>query len=166
MEVIKTRRLIIFPLTKDDLEFWLHDVRKLEKKYRIKMFDKEYEESFYNIIKMVKDNMVNDYLNYPFKTFWFIVKKVNRHVIGSIDFKNWNLEKKTIDIGYDLIPKYRGHGYMTEAVKAFCSWAFIHGIDTVYADTNIDNIKSQNVLKRCYFKEIERDELVHFIKAK
>lgn len=166
MEIIKTKRLIIFPLNKEDLDYWIYDEKKLNKKYHIKLFKERYEKSFYTIIKYVSENLQNDYLNYPYKTFWFIVRRIDRKVIGAIDFKNWNIEKKSNEIGYDLLPPYRGHGYMTETVKAFCSWGFNHGIESIYADTDLDNIKSQNVLKRCQFKEFDRDTLVHYVITK
>jgi RimJ/RimL family protein N-acetyltransferase len=55
------------------------------------------------------------------------------------------------EVGYGMNPSYTGKGYMTEALEAFLIFGKKHGIKTVRADTKPDNIKSQNVLKRCGF---------------
>ena len=49
-------------------------------------------------------------------------------------------------------PDYTGHGYMTEALQAFLAFGKSLGIRTVLADTLPDNVKSQNVLRRCGFR--------------
>ena len=46
---------------------------------------------------------------------------------------------------------------MTEALTAFLSFGRSMGIEKVLADTKSDNIKSQNVLKRCGFVFLRED---------
>lgn len=56
-------------------------------------------------------------------------------------------------IGYSLSEKYLGKGYMTEAVKATSKFMMnqykIHRIEALIKP---DNIKSENVIKRCGFE--------------
>ena len=54
-------------------------------------------------------------------------------------------------------PKYEGRGYMTEALTAFLAFGKTLGIRRVQADTLKENIKSQNVLKRCGFRFLRED---------
>ena len=61
------------------------------------------------------------------------------------------------EVGYGMNTDYEGHGYMTEALLAFLSFGKTLGIKKVLADTLPDNIKSQNVLKRCGFTFLKRD---------
>ena len=46
---------------------------------------------------------------------------------------------------------------MTEALKALLKFGKERGVTTVLADTLKDNIKSQNVLKRCGFTFLSED---------
>lgn len=47
---------------------------------------------------------------------------------------------------------------MTETVKALCDFAFSRGVSEVIAETERDNIASQNVLKRCGFEIYKQGE--------
>ena len=80
----------------------------------------------------------------------------NSHIIGSIDYKYVPKDGLT-EVGYGLNPAYEGHGYMTEALKAFLEFGKKLGIRRVQADTLPDNVKSQNVLKRCGFRFLRED---------
>jgi RimJ/RimL family protein N-acetyltransferase len=55
-------------------------------------------------------------------------------------------------------PRYEGHGYMTEALRAFLELGRRLGAERVQADTRRDNVRSQNVLKRCGFRLIREEE--------
>ena len=77
-------------------------------------------------------------------------------MIGSIDFK-YTPEDGTTEVGYGMNPAYTGHGYMTEALKAFLGLGKRLGIRKVLAETVRENVRSQNVLKRCGFRFL-RDE--------
>lgn len=61
------------------------------------------------------------------------------------------------EVGYGLNPVYEGHGYMTEALRAFLEFGKGLGIKTVLADTLPYNRRSQNVLKRCGFRFLRED---------
>ena len=80
----------------------------------------------------------------------------NDHVIGSIDYK-YVPKNGVTEVGYGMNPNYEGHGYMTEALSAFLRYGKTLGIRTVRADTKKDNVKSQNVLKRCGFRQLSID---------
>lgn len=54
-------------------------------------------------------------------------------------------------------PKYEGHVYMNEALSMMLVMGKENGIINVIADTDINNVKSQNVLKRCGFSLIKQD---------
>ncbi|MCS3284181.1 GNAT family N-acetyltransferase [Bacteroides salyersiae] len=55
-----------------------------------------------------------------------------------------------------MYASYRNHGYMTEALKALCKWAFdIAGVQSVIAETEKDNIASQYVLQKSKMKQFK-----------
>ena len=83
--------------------------------------------------------------------------KENSHIIGSIDYKYVPKDGVT-EVGYGLNPVYEGHGYMSEALSAFLAFGKSLGIKRVLADTLKDNVRSQNVLKRCGFSFLREDK--------
>ena len=92
-----------------------------------------------------------------FFTEFLIVLKENDHIIGSIDYKYVPKDGVT-EVGYGLNPLYSGHGYMTEALRAFLEFGKGLGIKAVKADTLPDNISSQNVLKKSGFRFTHEDK--------
>ena len=72
--------------------------------------------------------------------------------MGSCDFKDVPNENGEVEIGYGLGKECEGAGYMTEAIKAFCECAMAQKeVMQVIAETDINNPKSENVLKRVGF---------------
>ena len=62
----------------------------------------------------------------------------------------------SVEIGYGIVPAHRGHGYMTEAVNALTAWALAQpGVTEVRAETDPDNVASQNVLVRAGFALVD-----------
>ncbi|MEY8298927.1 MAG: GNAT family N-acetyltransferase [Emergencia timonensis] len=49
-----------------------------------------------------------------------MVRKSDRVVIGSADFKDIPNEAQEVEIGYGLGKDFEHNGYMTEAVQAMC----------------------------------------------
>lgn len=87
--------------------------------------------------------------NYLWHTFWFIIRKSDNCVVGSIDFKDV--------FDHDFEP----NGHRTEAVQAFCDWALQQeGVKHIIAKTDVDGISSQKLLIRCGFKEYARNDIV------
>ena len=56
-----------------------------------------------------------------------------------------------------MTPKYEGYGYMSEALTTMLNYGKENDVIKVIADTNVDNIKSQNVLLRCGFVLDKKD---------
>ncbi len=52
-----------------------------------------------------------------------------------------------VDLGYALLPAYRGQGYAREAAAAWLAWGFDHfGLKRIVAITSVDNVDSGKVL--------------------
>lgn len=67
------------------------------------------------------------------------------------------------EIFYQLLPEYRGYGYVTEAAKEVTKWALeSYRIPYLFGTVEVNNVKSQRVLERCGYQFIdERTLLVH-----
>lgn len=78
-----------------------------------------------------------DPAHYMWYTFWFLIRKSDRTVVGSASFKDIPDEKGEVEIGYGLGKAFEHNGYMTEAVKALCRWALgQNGVQHVTAETD------------------------------
>lgn len=87
-----------------------------------------------------------------------IVHKADRVLIGDIGFKGGPDAAGAIEIGYSIIPEYRGHGYMTEMAKSLIDWAFQQPeINLVTAECLDDNIGSIKVLEKLGMRRVAHE---------
>ncbi|WP_290699116.1 GNAT family N-acetyltransferase [Lacinutrix sp.] len=91
---------------------------------------------------------------------WTLTDKALNKKIGSICFWNFSEDKKTAEVGYDLLPEYFKKGYMSEALKAVINFGFNSlDLNTIEAFTRIDNESSKKLLLVNGFKlEKERED--------
>jgi ribosomal-protein-alanine N-acetyltransferase len=85
----------------------------------------------------------------------FIVEKKNGGRIGFVShFYVLHPASKQLEIGYSLLPKERGKGYCTEAVKIIVDYLFLSK-DTgrIQAQTAPRNLASHKVLEKVGFKK-------------
>lgn len=80
--------------------------------------------------------------------------------IGEIVLKQISLEKKHCTLGITMrSDEFKNKGYGTQAELLALDHAFrIMDLEIVYADSLLNNTRSQHVLKKVGFKEIRRDE--------
>ncbi|MBQ7647113.1 MAG: GNAT family N-acetyltransferase [Clostridia bacterium] len=153
---IESERLVLFPYTKENLCLFNSDLPEFEKTYGVVYRGEELDHLLASFLRKLEDEIASDPGNYLFFTEFLIVLKENSHIIGSIDYKYVPVNGVT-EVGYGMNPAYTGNGYMTEALEAFLKFGRTLGIKIVRADTLTDNVKSQNVLKRCGFHFLKKD---------
>lgn len=147
--ILKTTRLLLFPLSWKELEYLTTNVSLFEKSvsymYDGEILDDELITIFSNQIPKIKNNPKQ----MEFLSFWMIVLRKTNTIIGSICYKGPLSEDFSLELGYGLNEKYRRHGYMTEAVEAMSTYAFDHlGASIIKAHTLKDNIASQKTLEK------------------
>jgi len=117
------------------------------------------EGEFLDIVKCQIKKIEKDEANYLFYSFWLVICKADRIVIGSVCFKDIPNENHEVEIGYGLGKDFEHQGYMTETIRAICHWALAQAnISHVIAETETDNPKSENVLKRSGFVQYQQDK--------
>ena len=107
-----------------------------------------------DVLKAAYTEMLDGCLAHPeqweWYAIWMIELKDGTH-IGELCFKGITDEGNT-EIGYGIEENYQGCGYATEAVSSLTEWALVQpGITGVTAETEADNIASQNVLSKAGF---------------
>ena len=84
---------------------------------------------------------------------WVITSETSNTMMGSICLWNFSEDRKTAELGYDLLPAFRKQGVMNEAVGKIISFAFgsIH-LDAIEAFTHQNNHPSIQLLDRNKFR--------------
>ncbi|WP_294139533.1 GNAT family N-acetyltransferase [uncultured Sanguibacteroides sp.] len=150
--MIETERLELIPLRHEYLRLWVENISELEKKLVCFYKAEPIEGLFLDIVKGQLEKTVKDSKHYYWHSFWFLIRKSDRIVVGSADFKGLPNSDGEVEIGYGLGKKYEHNGYMTEAVMAMCHWALRQdGVTRVIAETELEGTASQKILERCGF---------------
>ena len=148
----ETQRLELVALDARQLNLWVSDISALEKELEAEYRADEMKGFFLDIVKGQLIITTEDSSNYLWHTFWLIIRKSDRTIIGSADFKNLPDKNQEVEIGYGLGKPFEHKGYMTETVSAMCHWALSqNGVQGVIAETESENLASQGILKRCGF---------------
>ena len=155
-ESIETPRLVLFPYTQENLALFNRDLPGFEKRYGLRYRGEELDHLLTGFLQRLEQELAADPEHALFFTEFLIVLKDTDCVVGSIDYKYPPKDGLT-EVGYGLNPRYEGHGYMTEALAAFLDFGRERGIRLVRADTLPDNLRSQNVLKRCGFRFLREE---------
>jgi [ribosomal protein S5]-alanine N-acetyltransferase len=158
---IETDRLELVPLTADQLLLWELNSTQLENDLNCVYRGEPLVGRFKDIVHTQERTARGDRSNYLWHTFWFIIRKEDRVVVGSSDFKDIPDADGQTEIGYGLENQFEHNGYMTETVTAMCRWAFCQpDVRRIIAETYLDNSASQHVLKRCGFSEFKHDQSI------
>jgi len=150
---IETERLELIPLQPEQMRLWIYDIRALEKELAAVYMAEPMEGRFLDIVRYQMEIAEKDPGNYLWHSFWLIIRKKDRVIIGSADFKDIPDKSGSTEIGYGLGKCFEHNGYMTEAVMAMCDWAMKqNGVRAVIAETDLNGLASQRILERCGFK--------------
>lgn len=85
--------------------------------------------------------------------FYFIIHKAENKIIGNGGYKGKPDEQGVVEIGYEIMPDYRGQGYATEMVKGLLNNAFSYPeVNKVIAHTLPDYNASVRVLQKAQLK--------------
>ncbi|MDP9369366.1 MAG: GNAT family N-acetyltransferase [Chloroflexota bacterium] len=104
----------------------------------------------------------------PDAAIWsaLLVHRADATLVGDAGFLGGPDPYGTVEIGYSIVPAYRGHGLATEAVQALTVWAFNQpGVCRVVASCAPDNRASIRVLEKAGFRhrgDIDKDGLLRW----
>lgn len=156
---IETERLELVALTSRQLNLWAENIPALEDELKCSYQAEPMQGFFLEIVKGQLIATESDEKNYLYHSFWFLIRKSDRIVVGSADFKGTPNKNGEVEIGYGLGKQFEHNGYMTEAVRAMCKWAMEQkAVTHVIAETDIDGFASQHILERCGFTQYKSGE--------
>ncbi|WP_162910717.1 GNAT family N-acetyltransferase [Hymenobacter oligotrophus] len=94
--------------------------------------------------------IADDYRNHQ-TIHWAVALASSDQLVGTCGFYR-GFAEACGEIGYVLRPEYRGHGLMTQAVRAVCAFGFEQlQLRQIEAYTELDNTASQRLLARAHF---------------
>jgi ribosomal-protein-alanine N-acetyltransferase len=86
---------------------------------------------------------------------FMVMHVANRTLIGDGGFKGKPDQTGLVEIGYSIVPEYRGRGYATQVAQGLIDYAFAHWeVSAVAAHTSVKNIGSMKVLERAGMKVV------------
>lgn len=84
--------------------------------------------------------------------YWGISLKNEPNLIGTICLWNFSEDRKTAEIGYELLPDYHRKGIMSETLKAVLNFSFNElNLEEIVAMTNKSNESSTGLLLKYDF---------------
>ena len=150
--VIETKKLVLRRFNYDDLQ----DIYKMRSNPKMIEFtdsklDESLEETKSYIEKMNKGIDENKWI------ICAIEYKKSKKAVGLINIWNINLELRSGELGYGIVPEYQNKGLMKEALLSIVDYAFnTMNLKTIEAYTEENNINSIKLLESCRFNEIKR----------
>jgi ribosomal-protein-alanine N-acetyltransferase len=148
---ITTERLMLIPLTLDQLRRYIPAPDELEQELGFKVSRDIVTDRLRRAISMKLAKMERaDPMEHDWYTYWLIVIKDGPYGAGLAGFKGLPDKEGKTEIGYGIDPAVRNAGYMTEAVKGLIGWAFQDPrCRTIIApDTKKANTASNRVLEK------------------
>jgi RimJ/RimL family protein N-acetyltransferase len=88
-----------------------------------------------------------------------LVRREDGRAVGGMGFHGVPDDEGRAEVGYDLAPSARGHGYATEALRALSDWALARDdVHLLYATVESDNVPSQHVATRAGYVRATPEE--------
>ncbi|ASW72904.1 alanine acetyltransferase [Chryseobacterium piperi] len=153
---LETERLILKEINETHVEDILRiRSNELINKYVIRNSPKTNYEAL-DFILTIKKNTENN------KTIYLGVSYKNEsNIIGTICLWNFSEDRKTAEVGYELLPNYHRKGIMSEALEAVLNYGFNElNLQEIIAITNKYNESSKALLLKYNFvlEEDKKDE--------
>ncbi len=157
---IELEDLIIYPLNSEELALWLNDIFALEKQLKCTY-------SAFHLDGLLEDYAYSQFIlglsepqeNWLWFTYWFIIRKSDRRVVGTLCFKGKPNFDGEVEVGYALGKEFEHKGYMTKALTAMIKYVKnLPNVKHIIAETKKDNYASQNLLKRCGFEQYKQTD--------
>ena len=158
--MIETERLILKPLTSDQLVKYIKADNSLETELNLNQTSRtispELKEAFEQTILPNVADTTKDYL---YSTLWTAISKDANKMVGDICIVGEPNSDGEIEIGYGTYEEFRKKGFMTEAVGGMINWAKSQPkIFSIIASTEKENIASFTILLKNNFIKIGETE--------
>ena len=161
--MLETDRLILKPLSHDQLLKYIKDDHSLEKELSLLPTKKNISKSLHDALEQtILPNVIDKDKDYLYNTLWTIISKADNRMVGDICFVGEPDPEGEIEIGYGTYEDFRGKGFMTEAVGGIIDWAKKQRrVKSIFAATEKENVASYSILEKNGFIHVgEVDDML------
>ena len=139
---LETERLVLKSINENQAE----DILKIRSNAEINKFLKRIPpQTNYEALSFILT--INKRVENKETIFWGISLKNQPELIGTICLWNFSEDRKTAEVGYELLPNYHRKGIMSEALKAVLNFGFNElYLNEILAFTNKFNENSKSLL--------------------
>ena len=158
--MIKTKRLVLKPLTYDQLVKYARCDNSLEKELNLnetgRTISAELKEA---LEETILPHVADQTKNFLYSTLWTAISTAENKMIGDLCIVGEPNADGAIEIGYGTYPEFQGKGYMTEIVGRIIMWAKTQPVvQSIIASTDKTNTASFKVLQNNNFIRIGETE--------
>ena len=150
MERIETERLIIIPLSFEQLIKYMRCDNSLEEELGLGSTSRSISDELKEALeKAILPNVADQSKDYLYSTIWTAISKAENKMVGDISMYGEPNEDREVEIGYGTYNEFQNKGYMTETVKGMIGWLKTQRkVKKVCASTEKTNVASYRVLKK------------------
>ena len=155
-EIIETKRLLLKCIDLSDREFIFEEFQNdFINKY---LYDAEPMTDIEQADDLIEFYNVQEPRN---QHRWVLINKLENIKMGTCGFHLWDREKNKVEIGFELMQKYNGKGYMAEAVEALIEFARVKmQVNKIIAIVYIENSSCKRLLEKFGFKIVGKEECI------
>jgi [ribosomal protein S5]-alanine N-acetyltransferase len=159
--MIETKRLLLVPLTYDQLILYIRADNSLEKELSLNESTRTIPPDLKEALEgTILPHVADPQKNYLYSTLWTLISKAENKMVGDLCFFGEPNQEGEIEIGYGTYDEFQNKGYMTEAVGGMIEWAKAQpNVRVIIADSTKNNKASLRVLEKNNFKEFEKSDV-------
>lgn len=84
--------------------------------------------------------------------YWIITKKDSGNCLGTICLWNFSDDRKSVEVGFEILPEYQGRGFASEALSAVLRYGFYElSLDKIDGFVESANFRSVGLMKKSGF---------------
>jgi [ribosomal protein S5]-alanine N-acetyltransferase len=164
-QMIETERLILQPLTYDQLVKYSKGDNSLEEELNVNKTSRAISPALKEALEQtILPNVADTTRNYLYSTLWTAISKAENKMVGDLCIVGEPNPAGEIEIGYGVYDEFQHKGFMTEIVGGMIKWAKTQPpVQAIIASTDKTNIASFKVLQKNNFSKVgETDLLFHW----
>lgn len=164
--MIQTQRLLLMPLTYEQLVKYIRQDSSLETELRLNPTIRSISPDLQEALEQtILPNVADNTKNYLFSTLWTLVLKKTNQMVGDLCFMGGPNTAGEIELGYGTYDHFIGQGYMTEAVAGMVKWAMQQpNVSIIVANTDKGNTASHKILQKNGFEQYAETETQYYWK--
>lgn len=154
--MIETERLILRPLTYDQLVKYTYCDNSLEEELNLNETSRTISPELKEALEQtILPNVADNTKDYLYSTLWTAISKTENKMIGDLCIVGEPNAEGEIEIGYGTYDEFQGKGFMTEIVGGIIEWTKMQPIvKSITASTDKTNTASFKVLQNNNFIKI------------